>query len=83
MNTLLFDVLKKFRALKEGESGQDLVEYALLVTLIALAVIGGVERVAQAINPMYTNISTVVVGTQGQSSGSGGGQPSGGGDSDQ
>lgn len=73
MNYLLPILNKKFKALRDCESGQDLVEYALLVTLISLAVIGGIGQVAKALNPMYTNISTKVVGTQGQTSGSGGG----------
>ena len=42
----------------KDESGQDLVEYALLVTLIALAAITGVGKVATAVNAVFTNVST-------------------------
>ena len=40
------------------EQGQDLVEYALLVSLIALAAITGVGKVATAVTTIFTNIST-------------------------
>ena len=73
MNHLLSILKRKFTVLKDCESGQDLVEYALLVTLIALAVIGGVAQVAKALNPMYSNISTSVANAGTQPSGSGGG----------
>jgi Flp pilus assembly pilin Flp len=41
-----------------GEQGQDLVEYALLVCLIALAAISGVNHVAIAVTKVFTNISS-------------------------
>jgi pilus assembly protein Flp/PilA len=40
-----------------GVEGQDLVEYALLVCLIALAAISGVGHVATAITTVFSNIS--------------------------
>jgi Flp pilus assembly pilin Flp len=40
------------------EEGQDLVEYALLVSLIALAAITSVGYVSTAIKTVFTNIST-------------------------
>jgi pilus assembly protein Flp/PilA len=40
------------------DDGQDLVEYAMLIALIALAVVAGVGALATAINTQYTNIST-------------------------
>ena len=47
-----------FQVLANGEHGQDLVEYALLTSLIALAAIGGVEKVATAVTSIFTKIST-------------------------
>ena len=44
----------KFQGLKNGEEGQDLVEYALLVALIALVCITGVGNVATAVNTVFT-----------------------------
>ena len=37
MNTLLLKLYTKFQELKNNEQGQDMVEYALVVALIALA----------------------------------------------
>ena len=56
MNSLFLYL--KLQDLMNGESGQDLVEYALLVTLIALACITGVGQVATAVNAVFTSIST-------------------------
>jgi Flp pilus assembly pilin Flp len=41
-----------------GVEGQDLVEYALLVCMIALASIAGVRHVATAVTAVFTNISS-------------------------
>jgi pilus assembly protein Flp/PilA len=57
MNSLLPNLLAVLQSLKNGEEGQDLVEYALLVCLIALASIVGVNQVAQAITTVFSNIS--------------------------
>lgn len=57
MNSLLPNLLARLQSLKNGEEGQDLVEYALLVCLIALASIVGVNQVAQAITTVFSNIS--------------------------
>ena len=48
----------KAQSLKNGEEGQDLVEYALLVALIALVCISGVNNVATAVNTVFSNISS-------------------------
>ena len=40
------------------DDGQDLVEYAMLIALIALAGVAGVGALATAINTQYNNIST-------------------------
>ncbi len=47
-------------ALISREEGQDLVEYALLVSLIALAAIAATQSVASAITSIFTNISTSI-----------------------
>jgi pilus assembly protein Flp/PilA len=44
--------------MKHGEEGQDLVEYALLVALIALVCISGVNAVATSVSNVFTKIST-------------------------
>jgi Flp pilus assembly pilin Flp len=46
-----------FQDLTNGEEGQDLVEYALLVSLIALVCIAGVSSVASSVVTVFTNVS--------------------------
>jgi pilus assembly protein Flp/PilA len=45
------------RFVREDE-GQDLVEYALLITFIALACIIGMQQLGTAINNKYNSISS-------------------------
>ena len=40
------------------EEGQDLLEYALLVALIALIAIGAVTLAGQSVNSIFTEIAT-------------------------
>jgi pilus assembly protein Flp/PilA len=58
MNNLFLTLYVKLQNLMNREEGQDLVEYALLVCLVALAAIGGVNKVASAITTVFTNISS-------------------------
>jgi pilus assembly protein Flp/PilA len=58
MNSLFLKMYVKFQELKNREEGQDLVEYALLISLIALAAITGVKNVTTAITTIFNNIST-------------------------
>jgi pilus assembly protein Flp/PilA len=58
MNNLFLTLYVKMQNLMSNEEGQDLVEYALLISLVALAVISGVSNVATAIKTVFTNIST-------------------------
>jgi len=47
-----------FRRFVREDEGQDLVEYAMLIALIALATVAAVSGLATAINGQYNNIST-------------------------
>jgi pilus assembly protein Flp/PilA len=58
MNNLFLALYVKLQNVMTREEGQDLVEYALLVCLIALAAITGVNKVATAVTTVFTNIST-------------------------
>lgn len=58
MNNLFLALYVKLQNLMSHEEGQDLVEYALLVCLIALAAITGVQKVASAVVTVFTNISS-------------------------
>jgi pilus assembly protein Flp/PilA len=42
------------------EEGQDLIEYALVVALIAFAAIGGMNTLATKINNAFVNIGTTL-----------------------
>jgi Flp pilus assembly pilin Flp len=46
------------QGLMRGESGQDLIEYGLAVTLIALACIASIGHLGAAVGTMFSNIST-------------------------
>ncbi len=48
----------KLQDLATRKDGQDLVEYGLLCTLIALAVIAGIPPIASAVNLAFTNVSS-------------------------
>ena len=43
-----------------GEEGQDIVEYALIVALIALAGTAGMNTLATAINNLFTSLGTTI-----------------------
>lgn len=47
-----------FRRFVREDEGQDLVEYAMLIALIALLAVGGVQALQGAITTQYTAIST-------------------------
>jgi pilus assembly protein Flp/PilA len=61
MNQALLKLYVMYQGLLNHEEGQDLVEYALLVSLIALACIAGVGYVSTAITKVFSNISTSIV----------------------
>jgi Flp pilus assembly pilin Flp len=50
--------MKKLLQFVREDDGQDLVEYALLITFIALACIVGMQQLGTAINNKYQSIST-------------------------
>ena len=47
----------RMRALLRDDSGQDLLEYALLVALIALVAIAAVTTSGQAVNSIFTAVA--------------------------
>jgi len=46
------------KSLQSSDEGQDLVEYSLLVCLIALGALAGVRHVATAVTAVFSNISS-------------------------
>ena len=55
-NLLLLSV--KLQNLLSREEGQDLIEYALVVALIAFAAVGAMGTLAKDINNAFVNIGT-------------------------
>jgi len=55
---LYIQVQTKVQTLGADKNGQDLIEYALVVALIAFAAAAGMSTVATKINAAFTNIGT-------------------------
>jgi pilus assembly protein Flp/PilA len=60
MNTMLLKLYVKFQDLASREEGQDLVEYALVVALIAFGATAGMKSLATGLNSAFTGISTTL-----------------------
>ena len=54
--TYLVTYLKSF--VRKSDEGQDLLEYALLVALIAIVAIGAVTLAGQKVNTIFTQVAT-------------------------
>jgi pilus assembly protein Flp/PilA len=52
------NLITRLRALKRNTAGQDLLEYALLIALIALVAYGAVQLTGTNVNTIFTNIAT-------------------------
>ena len=61
MNNLFLKLYINLQNLTKSERGQDLVEYALLCSLIALGLITGIKTIATAVNQTFANISSSLV----------------------
>ena len=59
MKNLLFRLMAKTTILRE-EHGQDLIEYALVVALIAFAATAGMASVATKINSAFVTVGTTL-----------------------
>ena len=58
MNYMIAMVYTRLHDLTGDEQGQDLVEYALLLTMISLALVSGIDGIAAAVNNVFSNISS-------------------------
>lgn len=58
--SVLFKLQTKLQALVGSEEGQDLVEYALLVALVAFGATGGMKSLATGLNGAFKGISTTL-----------------------
>jgi pilus assembly protein Flp/PilA len=57
MNRILLNLYVRFQDLMNREEGQDLVEYALVVALIALSATVGMKSLASGINGAFDSVS--------------------------
>jgi len=55
--------INRLRMFAKDESGQDLLEYALLVALIALVAFGAVQLAGTSVNTIFTNIANQLKST--------------------
>jgi pilus assembly protein Flp/PilA len=60
MNNLLLKLYVKAQDLVAREEGQDLVEYALLVALVALGSIAAIGYVTTALGKVFSSISASI-----------------------
>ncbi len=58
MNDLLLNLYIKFQILIDREEGQDMIEYALAVALIALTITASTRSLASGISTSFSNLST-------------------------
>jgi len=58
MNTMLLKLYVKFQAVMSCDEGQDLVEYALVVAIIALGATAAMGKLAGAISTAFGTISS-------------------------
>ncbi len=61
MRSLVLFMTERLLALQEGESGQDLIEYALIAALIALAAVAGMNFVAIQINSGFSIVGNTLM----------------------
>jgi pilus assembly protein Flp/PilA len=56
-------LIEYFRGFAKDDSGQDLLEYALLVALIALVAFGAVAAAGTQVNAIFTSIANQLTST--------------------
>jgi pilus assembly protein Flp/PilA len=60
MKDKLMKLSAKMQNVLMSEDGQDLIEYALVVALIAFAATAGMTSLATSINKAFTSVGTVL-----------------------
>jgi pilus assembly protein Flp/PilA len=55
-------ILESLRQLHKDEAGQGLVEYALIIALVAFAAIVGMNTLATDINDSFSKIGSTIAG---------------------
>jgi pilus assembly protein Flp/PilA len=60
MNSLTLKALVALQGLSTREEGQDLVEYALVVALVAFGATAAIKSLGTGLNHAFTNISSTL-----------------------
>ena len=60
MNTMLLKMYVKLQDLMNREEGQDLVEYALVVALVALGATAAITKLGTGLSSAFVTISTTL-----------------------
>jgi pilus assembly protein Flp/PilA len=60
MDKKIFLIVLRLKGLLAEETGQDLVEYALVLALIAFGCTAGMQALAGGINTAFNNVSTTL-----------------------
>ena len=60
MQRKLWSCYSKFQTLMLREEGQDLIEYAMVVALIAFAATAGMQAAAGGVNTVFTTVGAVI-----------------------
>ena len=60
MNQLYYRLLEGLRRLREREEGQTLVEYALILALIAIVVIAIVSALGSTASKVFSNVNNAI-----------------------
>ena len=54
---MVMNLITRLRMLRRNDSGQDMLEYALLVALIALVAIGAITTTGTGVSTVFQDIS--------------------------
>jgi|HubBroStandDraft_1064217.scaffolds.fasta_scaffold2831115_1 pilus assembly protein Flp/PilA len=60
MNDIMLKLFVKIQTLTAREEGQDLVEYALVVALVAFGATAALKTLGSGLNSAFTNISSTL-----------------------
>lgn len=62
MNAMMLKLYIKMQNLLNNEDGQDLIEYALLASLLAVAAVAVLNPLAAAVNGAFTAATNAITG---------------------
>ena len=60
MNNLMMNILVKAQDLLKNEEGQDLVEYALVVALVAFGAVAAMKLLGTEISTVFSDITSTL-----------------------